>query len=268
MISISSSWPISNNKTWECCATTKESSECPDSEDLIDYEKTVILEKSPSDSSTHCFLRLTCPSLQELQCLGIVCDCPRIELFKGKADEYQRTIYGELEDDFEDVKIYKYEVTSGLCESASLRFLTKDCQITILGLFLGVRKTTNLLSEGSINLENVQNILGNSKLSPSAEKCKDFLQMFMKSGQSSSPSPIDLMPGLQGINLNGNPPLTVTEPPSMTNELKFYVDFKFKEMEHKINKKIDDFERSQNDKLDRILELLERGKSAIKDSDV
>lgn len=90
--------------------------------------------------------------------------------------------------------------------------------------------------------------------------------MFMKTSGTSG-SPLGLMAGLQSLNVNGN----ITQPDtseascSKTNDLKVYVDYKFKEMEQKINQKLDDLEKSQNEKLDRILELL--GRSAIKDSE-
>lgn len=143
-----------------------------------------------------------------------------------------------------------------------MRFLTRDLEIRILGLFVGVQKTTKLVGERTINLENVQNILGNSKLSPSAEKCKDFLQMFMKGDTSTS---MELMNRMQGLNLNGNLQASNQSYTSnaTSNELKLYMDLKFKELEERISTRLDEMERSQNDKLSRILELLV--KSEIKD---
>lgn len=90
--------------------------------------------------------------------------------------------------------------------------------------------------------------------------------MFMQTGHS-----MQMMTGMQNLSLNGNiqanseVPLPPDTSNSKNNELKIYVDLKFQAMEHKIHQRLDNMERLQNEKLDRILELL--GTSAIKDSE-
>ncbi|XP_055903807.1 uncharacterized protein LOC129939716 [Eupeodes corollae] len=244
----------------------------PNLEEILAAERAILLNSGSQSNQPTCELTIRVFPKFKIDSLTVICTSPKIEFFSGIQSEYVETVYGErLEDEDDsndDVQGYRYDVEiqkSGVT-NLMLKLITASNELCVYGIQLNVAPNPNgitTLLPNRINLDNVKELLNNSnqKLSPSAEKCKSFLETYnnvMNSGGSDLiakfKNSMDLQNELKTIPAL---PLPLTETINDNSHIISYIDKKVQESENRILKRLDEIEETQNLKLDRILKLLE-----------
>ncbi|XP_017483702.1 PREDICTED: uncharacterized protein LOC108372503 [Rhagoletis zephyria] len=250
----------------------------PELEQVIGKQNAVLLKRDDTNNPCEIHLQLKVP-IYKIESITTVCTAPKLELFLGPLKEYTETLYGETAEDDEngDVFSYRYDIEvqkSGITE-CTLKLLTSSDEICIFGFLLQIAPNPNGITTGvDINFHNVQKMLSSQKISPSAEKCMLFMKAAnqMKGvaggGQSSLALLEQMKTALAGkvqsakggedySNINeGNSP-NPAHLPLLDPVLKTHIDNKFDQLEHKITAHLDKALVDQNDKLDKILQILE-----------
>ena len=158
----------------------------------------------------------------------------------------------------DDLKIYSVKIVlkSRTYERITLR-LPPNCSSCWLYKASAVvsnepRQPPTASSLGHFDLQNINSLLpssSQSKLSDGAEKFKSLFDSFQSSGGGSKLGPGSSM---MSMNISQHPAA-----PSDTFMLKSYIDFKFEELEKKVVTLIEDKDRNNQAKLERIITLLE-----------
>lgn len=280
------------NAVYMVSSNGEESCTKPSAEDLVAEERSVHLK---SDKTAACEITLEVFPKFCIDWITIICDCEKLEKFIGKLEEYEGIEFGVSVDGFLD-NVFKYEidVTKPNTTQISLKFLTLSSDLWIFGMAVGTKPNTNPESmfslKPSVNFENVQQMLAGSELSPSAEKCKSFLQSYMGTkNEAGPPSMATLMSMMnsnfqQKLSINEDPAessdnAAVNSKPNMqmlmsllnsnilqnpqseeqagtTNSADPFTDSNLKIMKLYIDQRLSEMESNINRKLDKILEIL------------
>ncbi|XP_055847311.1 uncharacterized protein LOC129913013 [Episyrphus balteatus] len=246
----------------------------PNLDDIISADRAILLSSGTNSNQPTCEITIRVFPKFKIESLTIVCTSPKIEFFSGIQSEYVETVYGEhLQDEGgdcnEDIEGYRYDVEiqkSGVT-NLMIKLITPSNELCIYGIQLNVAPNPDgitTLLPNRINLDNVKELLNNSnqKLSPSAEKCKTFLETYnnvMNSGGSDLIAEFKKGMQLQNEIQTMKPvEIEMTESLDSSNIMKSYVDKKILESENRILKRLNEIEEAQSMKLDRILKLLEK----------
>eukprot|EP00090_Calanus_glacialis_P031687 TRINITY_DN5267_c0_g1_i1.p1 TRINITY_DN5267_c0_g1~~TRINITY_DN5267_c0_g1_i1.p1 ORF type:complete len:276 (+),score=67.32 TRINITY_DN5267_c0_g1_i1:44-871(+) len=203
----------------------------------------------------------------------LVTDCPRWEVVGGI--QYLTSVQGDLLDSFEGTQVFSVQLKlPKTYEKLTLR-LPPSVRSCWLYCVQAVTEKIESVKIGHFDLNNVNILLGEEKqLSNKAEKFKSLFENFQAS--QNNPGASDMLkspPKMSDLMLNpmllhsmmGKPhsplkPRTpITENPDTDTNfllLKTYIDKKFEIMEHNIMKVIEEKDKLQNVKLDKILEHL------------
>ncbi|XP_052867200.1 uncharacterized protein LOC128273301 [Anopheles cruzii] len=249
-------------------------------DELLDLEMCLVL--SGTDRPEACEMQLSFIPLYLPRAVSLVVECPVIECYYGRLNEYYRTFHGELVYTLDEVKVFRFDIrfTSDIDE-LQLKFISPNTHpLCLYGTRLYMERNPNPLrtmmaaSAGSrINVASVQQRLQNTELSEKAESCKRLvlgsLGPSTQNAANNNPSPAagDEQQSLDSnlAHLLGKVLQTDTVPnanggsvPSLVEtSIKHYIDKKFVELEHLIESKLCALERRQNEKLDQILGLLQ-----------
>ena len=167
--------------------------------------------------------------------------------------QYLFSSSGTVMEEVEDSKVYSVEVSLRTLNYGRyvLRVPPSVQSCWIYSVFV---EKANLPLKSSprphFNLENINNLMSDTKgLSTKAEQFKTLFDTFQNSGPLNVPLSMATGPSL----LTGNS----EDKSSNLSMLKFYIDQKFKDLEEKVMKKLDESEKVQPAKLDKILSLLD-----------
>ncbi|XP_018791395.1 PREDICTED: uncharacterized protein LOC108970451 [Bactrocera latifrons] len=236
----------------------------PSLDEIIRDENAVLLKKGESNDACELLVCLKRP-FYKIDSLSLVCTTPKLELFLGPLKEYAETLYGETADDEDDnddgeVFSYRYDIEvqkSGITE-VLLKLLTPTDDICIFGILIQMAPNPNGITTGTeINMENVQKMLNTGqKISPNAEKCMLFMQtakqmQSMGNVQSNS----TLLEHMKQALANRE-----THSSELEAALKTHIDNRFEQLERKITTHLNTLLSEQNEKLDKILQIMENGK--------
>lgn len=205
----------------------------------------------------------------------LVTDCPRWEVVGGI--QYLTTVQGNLLDSFEGTQVYSVQLKlPKTYEKLTLRLppSAKSCWLYCVQV---VTSKMECVRVGHFDIRNVNHLLGDDKqLSNKAEKFKSLFENFQPSQNSSvstdllksppkmsdlilNPMLLQSMLGQSTSPKNTLPPAPDTGKQNTDSNilfLKSYIDKKFEVMEQNILKVIEDKDKIQNVKLDKILEHL------------
>ncbi|XP_053945172.1 uncharacterized protein LOC128854794 [Anastrepha ludens] len=252
----------------------------PELEEIIGKQNAILLKKTPNSDPCELHIRLP-SSIYKIESVTTVCTASKLELFLGPLKEYTETLYGEPADDDDNGEVFSYrydiEVQKSGVTECSFKLLTSCDEICIFGILLQIAPNPNGITTGAdINFLNVQKMLSNTgqNISPSAEKCMLVMQAanqikgFAGTGQSSL-SFFDQMKQTLADRIHS---ATVKEDysnkntenmaeesplPELETALKTHIDHKFSELERKITAHLELVLSQQNDKLDKIMQILE-----------
>lgn len=248
-------------------------------EDLLDLDMCLIL--SGTDEQEACEMRLSIAPLYLPRAVSLVVECPVIECYYGRLNEYHSTYHGELVYTLEDVKVFRFDIRIGTdIDELQLKFISnKGEPLCLYGTRLYLARNTDplrtmmaMMGGRKIDPVAVQHRLQATDLSEKAEKCKRMILGSMLSSE-------------QNIVNNNTVPEAATKqetdaPPSDTADcttlpklfskielqpstvpleivMKQYIDAKFIELQHLLDNRLSALEARQNTKLDRILALLQ-----------
>lgn len=250
--------------------TTSDVFEKPCLEEVISTDRAILLNSGTTSNQPTCELNIQVFPKFKIDSITLVCSSPKTEIFSGIQSEYVETVYGEhLEDEIDTdggIKSYRYDVEiqkSGVT-NLMLKLITTSNELCIYGIQLNVAPNPNgitTLLPNRINLSNVKELLNNSnqKLSPSAEKCKNFLETYnnvMSSGGS------DLVAEFKNrMNLQNTSQIkfeSANDSHDISQSIRSFMEKKIEESENRILKRLNEIEEVQNAKLDRIFKLLEQ----------
>lgn len=235
-------------------------------DEFVTADKTSLLVRcAHTDVDTeYCEIDFCINSKYELDSISLVSDCDKIEIFNGSIKEFYQICYGNIIDDFEETKSFRYDI---VCKKLSnkftirvkifkivtttkiynftknlLQFITKNDNIWIFGIQLQLqesnRKPTN--TNSMFDLEAIQKMLVNGKpdvVSGNSDKCKVLFDSFLN-------------------NSNKKPQI------GEIDELKKHIDSKLLELEKNltktINERINKIECDLSEKLNNILYLIQK----------
>lgn len=89
-------------------------------DEFVTADKTCLLKKCVD--TEYCEMDFIINSKFELHSLSLVSDCSKIEIFNGSVKEFYHTFYGNIIDDFEDTKSYRFDI---VCKKLSDKFTLK-----------------------------------------------------------------------------------------------------------------------------------------------
>uniref|UniRef100_A0A182F6Q8 Uncharacterized protein n=2 Tax=Anopheles albimanus TaxID=7167 RepID=A0A182F6Q8_ANOAL len=264
-------------------------------DELLDLESCLVLTDS-DDRNEACEMQLSFIPLYLPRAVSLVVECPVIECYYGRLNEYLRTVHGELVYTLGEVKVFRFDIrlANDDIDELQLKFITQTTHhkpLCLYGTRIYLARNPNPLrtvmaaaTSGRINVAKVQQRLQNADLSSRAESCKRLVLGSLAStgGQNAvnnnpSPSPTHAAPPEVGtkrdevdttlLNLFSRmqtvPSSEATVPGGSTFTMmealmKQYIDGKFAELERLFDSKISAMERRQSDKLDQILVLLQQ----------
>uniref|UniRef100_A0A182QRL6 Uncharacterized protein n=1 Tax=Anopheles farauti TaxID=69004 RepID=A0A182QRL6_9DIPT len=257
-------------------------------DDLLDLDKCLIL--SASDDQEACEMRLSIAPMYLPRAVSLVVECPVIECYHGRLNEYNRTYHGELVYTLEEVKVFRFDIRIPTdMDALQLKFIShKKEPLCLYGtrLYL-VRnsdplRTMMMMGGRKINPIAVQHRLQGTELSEKAEKCKRLIMGAMQTteqniennntvSESSFPADPTTVPVQALANETDGPTLPNLfskldllaagsehfNPTLIEIAMKQYIDTKFVELHRALDSRLASLEARQNAKFDRILELLE-----------
>ena len=171
---------------------------------------------------------------------------------------------GQLIDDAEDSKIYSVKILlkSRSYEKVILRLppACSSCWIYQASAVVCTEPRPTPSSLGHFDLHNINSLLPTSSastLSDGAGKFKNLFDSFQSSGAGRQLEPSLMMMMSRSANQQDNNSHSQRTSPSETLMLKSYIDMKFEQLEKKVIKIIDEKDKINQSKLDRIINLLE-----------
>uniref|UniRef100_A0A182W1L0 Uncharacterized protein n=1 Tax=Anopheles minimus TaxID=112268 RepID=A0A182W1L0_9DIPT len=256
-------------------------------EELLDLDMCLIL--SGTDEQEACEMRLTIAPLYLPRAVSLVVECPVIECYYGRLNEYYNTYHGELVYTLEDVKVFRFDIriTTDIDE-LQLKFIScKSDPLCLYGtrLYLTrnkdpLRTMMTMMGGRKIDPVAVQHRLKETDLSEKAENCKRLILGSMLSSeqnivnnnaqpeaatQSTATAPSDRTDGTDDTSLPSLFSKMNLLPGSVQNwstspveiAMKQYIDAKFIALQQMLDNRLTVLETHQNAKLDRILALLQ-----------
>uniref|UniRef100_A0A182N5Q4 Uncharacterized protein n=1 Tax=Anopheles dirus TaxID=7168 RepID=A0A182N5Q4_9DIPT len=258
-------------------------------DDLLDLDKCLIL--SAPDGQEACEMRLSIAPMYLPRAVSLVVECPVIECYHGRLNEYDSTYHGELVYTLEDVKVFRFDIRIPTdIDELQLKFISdKSEPLCLYGtrLYL-VRnadplRTMMMMSGRKINPIAVQLRLQDTDLSEKAENCKRLILGSMQTTeQNIANNNTTAQPEPSWPDRNTDPAGAVTTDPDggtlpklfskmdlqaggpqnmnpalIEIAMKQYIDAKFAELGRALDSRLASLEARQNAKFDRILELLE-----------
>lgn len=239
----------------------------PDLDELLFADRAILLSRADS-TEANCEFTIRVFPKYKIDSLSIVCSSPKIEIFCKEQCEYVETIYGEILNDGNENFRYDFQILKSGVRHIMLKMLTNSNEVCIYGIQMNVAPNPDGIStllQSNINLDNVKEMLNNSnqKLSPSAEKCKMFLETYKKSiGSGMSGANVNMLEQFKKSMLLGGEmgagaaSVQIDKDPN-TTLLQNYIDARVQQAESRILERLDLFENAQNEKLNHILRLLE-----------
>uniref|UniRef100_A0A182LSS0 Uncharacterized protein n=1 Tax=Anopheles culicifacies TaxID=139723 RepID=A0A182LSS0_9DIPT len=262
-------------------------------EDLLDLDMCLIL--SGSDVQEACEMRLTIAPLYLPRAVSLVVECPVIECYYGRLNEYHSTYHGELVYTLEDVKVFRFDIRIATdVDALQLKFISSKSEpLCLYGTRLHLIRNTDpmrtmmtMMGGRKIDPLAVQHRLQEADLSEKAENCKRLILGSMLSSEqnivNNNPQPeasIQLTPTAPSDRADST---DNTSLPSLFGKMeilsdsiqnrnstpmeiaiKQYIDAKFIALQQMLDNRLAILESHQSAKLDRILALLEeKGKDS------
>ncbi|XP_050070686.1 uncharacterized protein LOC126558679 [Anopheles maculipalpis] len=249
-------------------------------EELLDLEMCLIL--SGTDEQEACEMRLTFAPLYLPRAVSLVVECPVIECYYSRLNEYHSTCHGELVYTLEDVKVFRFDIRIGKdIDELQLKFISnKGEPLCLYGTRLYLTRNTDplrtmmaMMGGRKIDPVAVQNRLQATDLSEKAEKCKRMILGSMLSSEQNIVNN-NAVPEVATKQETDVPPSDKTTLPTLFSKMelqpgtlpmemvmKQYIDAKFIELKQLLDNRLSALEARQNTKLDRILTLLQGGES-------
>ncbi|XP_043462839.1 uncharacterized protein LOC122498908 [Leptopilina heterotoma] len=274
---ISSNWEINNEKTFSDTISIVPRSKIakrPNLEDIVSLDTCLGL-CNRKNLDEPCLFDIKITNGQKISSIALVSEAPVLEFFK-QSGEYAATIFAEFVDEFENNSVYLGEMNFDPPTSeASIQFTKVKNKTSLMWLY-GVRLTlTDQLSKEETKMFNPQIINDfllnfNKSKSKSVEIANKVFQSLNGRESNSSNEDIDLyltkfigmgfLPHKQKIVTKEKDKqkietISITKPNE--NDIKSYIDKKFVDMEKRLMDKIDQVEQKTNQKLDKILNILE-----------
>lgn len=247
-VEVSSSWSFDENAMNRCIKGTQE--DIAFSVDDIVPESCV--QFIPNDPETPCVLYLKATTPVRLSEIHILSECRRFELFSDMDGEYVNTYVGELIEDASDVDMSVFLTKIHLGKS-SLQRCTLKCvgiQTSIWVLSFQVRWS----SEDAVHLtqrfdmSKVDSLLAGAELTDKAKEFKKLFDTFQSTKPPSLEKPFSISQEQSSASSNA-----LTFQP----EHLLMFESRLRDVERRICDKIDAIEQRQNEKLEKIIKLLE-----------
>lgn len=89
-------------------------------DEFVTADKTSLLNRSVD--TEYCEMDFNINSKYELDSFSLVSDCNKMELFNGSFKEFYQIFYGNLIDEFEETRSYRYDI---VCKQLSNEFTLK-----------------------------------------------------------------------------------------------------------------------------------------------
>uniref|UniRef100_A0A182YGK8 Uncharacterized protein n=1 Tax=Anopheles stephensi TaxID=30069 RepID=A0A182YGK8_ANOST len=255
--------------------------------DLLDLDMCLIL--TGTDEQEACEMRLTIAPLYLPRAVSLVVECPVIECYYGRLNEYHGTYHGELVYTLGDVKVFRFDIRIATdIDELQLKFISnKSDPLCLYGTRLYLTRNTDplrtmmaMIGGRKIDPVAVQHRLQATDLSEKAEKCKRMILGSMLSSEqnivnnntvpeASTKQETDAPPPPPSDRTDSSLPKLFSrmelEPgivPNLNTSLmemamKQYIDAKFIELQQLLDNRLTALEARQNTKLDRILTLLQ-----------
>lgn len=207
--------------------------------------------------------------------LALIAECAKLELHVGRTQEYYQTYQGELIFQTDDSQLYRFDVefeNAGIAEFM-LRFITPPGEpLCLYGMHLLIERNTNplglLASDSTLNRAMLDCQLDDRKLSETAARCKAFIVASMRNRMFGSQNVVNNNPDAESgastgtaSDTSSSSSIRATGGGSETMAIGRYIDEKFRQLEASLEAKLQVIETRQSEKLDRILALLQGGKS-------
>ncbi|XP_053670163.1 uncharacterized protein LOC128720514 [Anopheles nili] len=279
------SWPVVEGSHEKQITIQVGESSAPDFvplDDLLDLDMCLVL--GASSETEACEMRLSIAPLYLPRAISLVVECPVIECYYGRLNEYHNTYHGELVYTLEDVKVFRFDIRiSSDIDELQLKFIShKDDPLCLYGTRLYLARNpdplrTMMMGGKRINPTVVQQRLQDADLSEKAEKCKRIILGSMQSSrqnvvnnnaQPESPAGTTAVAGNVKTAPDGGLssllskmeilPGQTAGSPLADFAIKQYIDTKFLELGRMLENKLTSIEAQQTAKLDRILALLQK----------
>ncbi|EDS31581.1 conserved hypothetical protein [Culex quinquefasciatus] len=253
---------------------SNEPSEPVSQDRLLNPDGCVVLA-TPDDSAKPVFCEQTVSvsPVYQVTRLALIAECAKLELHVGRTQEYYQTYQGELIFQTDDSQLYRFDVefeNTGIAEFM-LRFITHPGEpLCLYGMHLLIERNTNplglLASDSTLNRAMLDCQLDDRKLSETAARCKAFIVASMRNRMFGSQNVVNNNPDAEsgastGTASDTSSSIRATGSGSETMAIGRYIDEKFRQLEASLEAKLQAIETRQSEKLDRILALLQGGKS-------
>ena len=169
--------------------------------------------------------------------------------------QYLFSCSGKLIEEAEGLKVYSVEMSlkTSNCGRHILRLPPSVQSCWIYSVFVEKAKTSlKAAPSAHFDLENIKNLMSDTKeLSSNAETFKNLFDTFQTSSPFMVPRPLETNSSIStGNHLSEDKSQELTV-------MKFYIDKKLKDLEEKILRRIEESEKVQSEKLDKIISLIE-----------
>lgn len=259
-LQISCNWKISNNKQFRDTFTLGVSSlefKKTNFEDIVSLNTCISLQSTESNNEP-CMLDIRLNNGQRISQIAVVSEAYVLEFFK-QFGEYETTKFAEFVDEFEDNSVYFAETAIfPHATEASIKFTktkSKNSIMWIYGIKLYLTELINepkTLSTEIFNPEIIRNFLtkfsfnneGNNTTND-VQSC--YMNIFNMSKNKS----------VQKSNGEEVAQSTIENTVLHNVDIMTYIDKKFKDVEARLMKEINEMEQRTNEKLDTILRQLE-----------
>lgn len=257
---ITCNWQINNNKQF--CDVFSLAPSCEESikvncDDIVSLNTCISLQPIESNDEP-CMLDIKVINNRRISSIAVVSEAYVLEFFK-QFGEYEKTIFAELLDDFEDNFIYFAQTTIiPYSTEAGIKFTktkSKNSVLWIYGIRLYLAEPINepiSFPTEMFNPEVIKNFLTKLTFNNEGNNTTNDVQPCNKSISNSSTN--------NNIKQNNDQetiqPTTENTTTNIT-DIATYIDNKLCDMETRIIKKIEQMEQRTNEKLDTILKCLE-----------
>ncbi|XP_053977024.1 uncharacterized protein LOC128875454 [Hylaeus volcanicus] len=259
-LQISCNWQI-NNKLFHDAFTIAASSQKLEKiniDDIVSLDTCILLQ--PVESKEPCVLDIKLTNRQRISHIAVVSEAYVLEFFK-EFGEYEKTVFAEFEDEFEDSFVYIAETAIiPSATEASIKFTkikSKTLGMWVYGIKLYLTEPDNdstSFPTDIFNPEIIKNFLTklnfNTKENDASIDVQSCYKNILNSSKNRSIEESTENEAALGTS-------TKNETVSDITQLKTYIDNKFHDMEIKVMKSIDEMEQRTNQKLDTILQKLE-----------
>ncbi|XP_055381286.1 uncharacterized protein LOC129611895 [Condylostylus longicornis] len=265
----------------------------PSIDDIVSFEQSVHLQE-PQDNKDdnqlnltkiNCNIQFEIHSAYYINYLTLVTDCQKVEMFVDIHNEYYNTFIGEFLDDFDGMKVYRFDIKiTKKISHFLLKLIPRVPEIWVYGIQVVISNgqlVDMTPSLNNINIDNVKSILSSSKhkLTPKAMECKTFIESFLHGAPAKNFNNLDGTTGFLKCSSdleNFKSLLSNTKKNFLQesnrddshcsykiDELKKYIDKVIYEMENNFRLELQALEKRQNEKLDRIIEILSSTQNKI-----